>query len=77
MSRVQLAPTVPTVVSDDVKLTLPDGIFEAVVVSVTATEQDEVPVGTMEAGVQLTLVEVLSCEETVTAMAAAVLVLVL
>ena len=76
-SRVQLAPTVPTVVSDEVKLTLPDGIFEAVVVSVTATEQDEVPVGTMEAGVQLTLVEVLSCEETVTVTAAAVLVLVL
>jgi hypothetical protein len=41
-SRVQLAPTVPTVVSDEVKLTVPDGIFDGVVVSDTLTVQEPV-----------------------------------
>src|SRR5438552_16345407 len=58
--RKQLAPTVPTAVSEEVKLTTPVGVFEAVVVSVTVAVQVETPVGTIEPGLQATLVEVLS-----------------
>ena len=41
--RAQLAPTVPTAVFDDVKLTVPDGVFAALVVSVTVAVQVDVP----------------------------------
>ena len=58
--RVQVAPTVPTAVFDEVKLTAPEGVFEAVVVSVTVAVQVEVPPGAIELGVHETAVEVLS-----------------
>jgi len=73
----QLATTVPTVVSDEVKLRLPPGTFEAVVVSVTVAVHVEVPVGTIVVGLQPTLVDVLSLPVAVTVTVAAVLVLVL
>jgi hypothetical protein len=40
--RLQLAPTTPTEVFDDVKLTLPVGVLEAFVVSVTVAVQVDV-----------------------------------
>lgn len=58
--RVQLAVTVPTVVSDEVKATMPDGAFAGVVVSDTVAVQLEEPPAVMLAGVQVTEVEVLS-----------------
>jgi hypothetical protein len=57
--NVQLAPTVPTPVLDDVKLTVPVGTFPALVVSTTVTAQKLVVLAVKEAG-QTTLVEVLS-----------------
>jgi len=59
-TRVQLAATVPTAVLEELKLTVPVGVFEAVVVSVMVAVQVETPVGTIEPGLQATLVEVLS-----------------
>jgi hypothetical protein len=59
-SNVQLVPIVPTVVSEDVKLTSPVGTFEAVVVSVTVTVHVEVLPTLIDAGAQVTLVEVSS-----------------
>jgi hypothetical protein len=59
-TNVQLAPTVPTAVLDDVKLTLPDGVRDAVVVSVTVAVHVEVPPMLIEAGLHATTVEVLS-----------------
>ena len=74
-SNVQPAPTVPTAVFDDVKLTLPVGVLAAFVVSATAAVQVEVPPVLMEAGLHTTIVEVLSRDETVTVIVAAALVL--
>jgi hypothetical protein len=65
-SRVQLAPTVPTVVSDELNVTLPDGIFDMEVVSETVAVQVEVPPMLMLAGAQDTEVEVLSRTTAVT-----------
>jgi hypothetical protein len=59
-TSVQLAPTVPTVVSDDVKVTVPVGVFEGVVVSETVAVQVEVPPMPMLVDAQDTTVEVLS-----------------
>lgn len=73
----QLALTVPIAVFDEVKPTLPPGTFVGVVVSATVTVQVEVPVGTIELGLQATLVEVLSLLVTVTVIVAEVLVLML
>jgi hypothetical protein len=53
----QLAPTVPMVVSDEVKLTDPVGMLAVSVVSETVTVQEPVPLTVSEAG-QSTLVEV-------------------
>jgi nucleoid-associated protein YgaU len=75
--RVQLASTVPTAVSDDVKVTAPVGVLEAVVVSLTVAVHVEVALGRIELGLQATLVAVLSLPVTVTVTVAAVLVLVL
>jgi hypothetical protein len=58
--RVQLAPTVPIAVLDEVKLTEPDGTFDGVVVSVTVTVHVEVPPGRIVLGLQETLVDALS-----------------
>jgi hypothetical protein len=55
--KVQLAPTVPTVVSEEVKLTVPLGVLDGVVVSEAVTEQRTVPPTPNEAG-QETAVEV-------------------
>jgi hypothetical protein len=71
-SSVQLASTVPTVVSDEVKLTLPVGVFATLVVSVTVTVQVEVVPTGIEEGLQLTPVEVLSSAGGVTVTAAEV-----
>lgn len=60
--KVQLAPTVPTAVLDEVKLTLPPGVFAGVVVSVTVAVQVESPAGTIVLGLHATLVEVLSLD---------------
>jgi hypothetical protein len=60
--RVQLAPTVPTAVLDDVKLTEPVGVLETVVVSVTVAVQVEEALGRIVPGVQVTAVDVLSLE---------------
>jgi hypothetical protein len=57
---MQLAPTVPKVISDETKVTLPIGILEAFVVSVTLALQVEFPPGTTVVGLQETVVEVLS-----------------
>ena len=73
-SRAQLAATVPTVVSDEVNLTEPDGTFGAVVVSVTETEQETVVPAVNDDG-QDTLVDVLSSAVTVTVTVPAPLVL--
>jgi hypothetical protein len=75
--KVQLAPTVPTEVFEDTKLTVPPGVFDAVVVSATVAVQVEIPVGTMLLGLHATAVEVLSLLVTVTVTVAAELVLVL
>lgn len=56
---VQLALTVPMVVSDDVKLTVPVGTFAALVVSVTVIVQEPVPLAVIEDEHE-TLVEVSS-----------------
>jgi hypothetical protein len=77
VDKVQLASTVPTEVFEDTKLTVPPGVFKAVVVSVTVAVHLEVPVGTIVLGLQTTLVDVLSLLVTVTVTVAAVLVLVL
>ncbi len=59
--RVQLVATVPAAVADDVKLTEPVGVLEAVVVSVTVAIQLVVPPGTIVVGgPQTTAVDVLS-----------------
>ena len=47
--NVQLTSTVPTVTSDEVKLTVPDGVFAGVVVSATVTLQDPVVPAVSEA----------------------------
>jgi hypothetical protein len=75
--RVQLAPTVPTPVFDETKLTLPDGTLAGFLVSPTVAVQVEALVGIIELGLQATLVDVLSLPVTVTVMVAAVLVLIL
>ena len=67
--RVQLAPTVPTAVFEEVKLTVPVGVLEAVVVSVAVAVQVEVPPGATELGVHETVVDVLSLVGAVTVMA--------
>ena len=59
-SRVQLGATVPIAMSDDVKLTEPVGVLEAVVVSATFAVQVEVALGRIVLGVQVTAVDVLS-----------------
>jgi hypothetical protein len=59
-TRTQLAPTVPTGVSDETKLTAPVGVFAAFVISVTVAAQIEVPPMLIEAGLQNTAVDVLS-----------------
>lgn len=58
--RAQLAPTVPAAVLDEVKVTLPLGVFAGVVVSETVTVQVEVPPMLTLAGAQDTEVEVAS-----------------
>ncbi len=68
--KMQLAPTVPTVVSDDVKLTVPVGVLDAVVVSVTVTVQVEVAPGRIVLGLHATLVDVVSLPVTVTVIVA-------
>ncbi len=59
-TKLQLAPTVPTAVLDETKLTEPVAVFAAVVVSVTVAVQVETPPMLIEAGLQTTAVEVLS-----------------
>ena len=59
-TKVQLAATVPTAVFDDVKLTVPVGVFAGVVVSETVAIQVEVPPGRIVLGAQATDVAVLS-----------------
>jgi hypothetical protein len=62
-------------VLDEVKLTLPPGAFEGVVVSATVTEHEEVPVGTIVLGLQAILVDVLSLPAAETVIVAEVLML--
>jgi len=75
--KVQLAPTVPTDVFEDTKLTVPLGVFDADVVSVTVAVQAEVPVGAIVLGLQATAVDVSSLLVAVTVTVAAELALVL
>ena len=77
VDKAQLAPTVPTLVFEETKLTLPVGELVGVVVSATVAVQVEVPVGMIVLGLQATPVVVLSLPVTVTVMVAEVLVLVL
>ena len=65
-TNAQLAPTVPTRVFVEARLSIPPGILPAVVVSATVTTHVDVPVGTIIAGLQTILSEVLSLEVTVT-----------
>ena len=62
VDNIQLAPTVPTALLDDVKVTIPVGVLVGVVVSVTVPLQLVVPPGTIVGGAvpQATLVDVLS-----------------
>ncbi len=57
---VQLAATAPTLGSDDVKLTTPVGVFEAVVVSGTAALQIDFSPEAMVPGLHAILEDVLS-----------------
>ena len=75
--RVQPAVTVPIEVLEETKVTVPPGIFDAVVVSTTVTVQVEVPVGTMVLGLQAMAMDVLSLPVAVTVTVATELVLVL
>jgi len=75
--KVHEAPTVPTGVFDEVKLTLPPGTFEGVVVSLTVTAHAEVPVRMIVVGLQAMLIEALSLVVAVTVTVAEALVLVL
>lgn len=59
-TREQLDPTVPTLVSEEMKLTVPDGTFAVVVVSETVAVQVETAPMLIDAGAQDTDVEVLS-----------------
>ena len=67
----------PVVPGVRVKVTVPVGVFEAVVVSMTVATQVEVAPRATELGLQAMLVAVLSLPETVTVIVAAELVLVL
>src|SRR5207249_10937949 len=58
--RVQLAPTVPTAVFDDVKLTVPVAVLAAFVVSVTVAVHVDVPPMLIDRGAEDTAVVVLS-----------------
>lgn len=58
--RVQLASTVPTLVLEEMKLTVPDGMFAEVVVSETVAVQVETAPMLIVAGTQDTDTEVLS-----------------
>ncbi len=58
--KLQLAPTVPTAVLDDVKVTEPVGVLAGVVVSVTVAVQVDIPPTLMLARAQETPVDVLS-----------------
>lgn len=73
--NVQVPPTVAAPVLDEVKLTLPPGTFEGVVVSATVTEHEEAPVGTIVLGLQAILVDVLSLLVAVTVIVAVPLTL--
>ena len=64
--RVQLAPTLPTVMFDDANVTVPVGVLEAVVVSAIEAVHVEVAPMPTALGLQATLVAVLSLEGTVT-----------
>jgi hypothetical protein len=75
--NVQSATTLTTPVFDEVKVRVPPGTLEAVVVSATVTVQVEPPVGMIALGVQTMLVDVLSLFVTVTVIVAELLVLVL
>jgi hypothetical protein len=57
---VQLAATVPAAVFEDVKVTVPVGMLEGVVVSVTVAVHVEAPVGMIVAGVHTITVDVVS-----------------
>lgn len=61
--RVQGAPTVPTAVADETKVTVPLGILVGTVASVTVAVHVEVPGRVNELGVQRTVVTVLSAFE--------------
>jgi len=60
VDKVQLAPTVPTAVLDDMNDTVPVGLFAGTVESVTVAVQVDVPVGTIVEGLQETAVAVTS-----------------
>jgi hypothetical protein len=66
--KMQLAPTVPTAILDEVKVTVPVGVFAAFVVSVTVAVQEEVAGGRIRLGLQETAVDVLSLPVAVIAM---------
>ncbi len=71
-TNVQLASTVPTEVSEDVKLTVPDGVLARFVVSETVAVQVEVAPMLIEAGAQETTVDVLSSWAALTVISAEV-----
>ena len=60
---VQLVPTVPTEVSDEVKLTVALGVLSVFVMSVTVTVHVDVSVAVIVLGVQETLVDVVSFDD--------------
>jgi hypothetical protein len=65
-ASMQLAPTAPTVEFEDANVTLPVGVLEAVVMSVTEAVQVEVAPMSIVPAVQAMLVEVLSFDGAVT-----------
>lgn len=60
LSSLQLEATVPTVVLDEAKLTVPVGVFVVFVVSVTVTVHIEFSFTPIVEGLQLTAVDVVS-----------------
>jgi hypothetical protein len=75
VNSMQLAPTVPTAIFEETKFTVPVGVLDGVVVSVTVAVQVEVPAGTIVLGPQTTPVDVLSWPVAVTVTVAVALVL--
>ncbi len=62
--KVQLAPTVPEVVSDELKVTVPVGVIVEFVVSVTVTEQELACTSVIDPGQEMDIDVLSFCPDT-------------